>query len=291
MRRRPSSAVHAPAAPTIQTDISAQVVPPDGPRAPRGWQERYQHSEEMAVRSQALLEQIAQHTGGLQALATAVPRDDVLGAFRLNIPASGYLHRSWKVPLQSVHVANVGTAPVTVASSGGLTQAPTLGSGVFTVAPGVARTVQLRGSQLSVYGTPGQPVEITAFSRPREPSAGLISATGVPPAGVLVPAGTTLGATGAVTGQPVRSLVVVLSITAVTGSVTLAINGITPSGYSYPILAPAGVNAVGVSPYRIGPGLTPSAGAVANDVVPDNVQVVATVAGSATYGVDYVAGI
>ena len=161
----------------------------------------------------------------------------------------------------------------------------------MVVQPGVQRTFLLRGTALTVYGAAGALFEATVYSRPRQPGSGLLQANAVPGSGVLIPAGTTAGATASIVSAPIRSLAIVLSVTAVAGSVTLAINGITPSGYSYPILALAGVNAVGVTPYRIGPGLTPSAGAVANDLVPNNVQVVATVAGTATYGVDYVAGI
>jgi hypothetical protein len=116
-----------------------------------------------------------------------------------------------------------------------------------------------------------------------------------PVSAVAIAAGRTISQTVTV-NPPTGSdfLVVVVSITAVTGgdTLTMAINGVTVSGYNYPLLAPAALSAVGVTPYRIGPALNPSTGAVANDVVPPAVQLVATVAGAGTiaYGVDVVFG-
>lgn len=236
----------------------------------------------------SLLEQMTQHLGGMHTLARAVPRGDVLGQIALTIQAKGFVTRTWRENFQAVNIVNLGTLPLVATTAGELTQAPTQGSGVATIPPGTDRTVTLRGTQLTVYGTPGQTFEVTAFNRPREPFSAV--ASNGPGAGVLLAAGQSATETAQLTGLGAERLVLVLDVAAITGSVTLTVAGITPSGYPYPLLNGLAIAAPGVTPYRIGPALTPSLNAVANDVVPSVVAVTATVAGSATYGVDFVVG-
>lgn len=102
-----------------------------------------------------------------------------------------------------------------------------------------------------------------------------------------------VGATGTTTNTLItynaQRLAVVINISAFTsGSLTVAINGVTSSGYTYPLLSSTALAATGVTPLRIGPALAPSANAVSNDLLPRTVQVVATVSGTLTYGIDYV---
>jgi len=107
--------------------------------------------------------------------------------------------------------------------------------------------------------------------------------------GAVIAAGTTASNAGvSVTTYNASKAVIVVSISAFTsGSLTVAISGATSSGYSYPILTSTALAAVAVTPLRIFPGATASANAVANDMVPRTIQVVTTVSGTLTYGVDY----
>lgn len=104
----------------------------------------------------------------------------------------------------------------------------------------------------------------------------------------LVAAGTTTTQTVSFTTFNARGLAVVVDISSFTsGSLTLAINGVTASGYTYPLFSSiSALTATGITVYRVGMGLTPAAGAYANDVLPRTVQIVATVSGTLTYGID-----
>jgi hypothetical protein len=107
--------------------------------------------------------------------------------------------------------------------------------------------------------------------------------------GVVLATGTTTSSAGVtITTYNASKAVIVVNISAFTsGSLTVAINGISSSGYSYPILTSTALSATGVTPLRIFPSATPSANAVANDMVPRSLQVVTTVSGTLTYGIDY----
>lgn len=107
--------------------------------------------------------------------------------------------------------------------------------------------------------------------------------------GALIAAGaTTTQSAIALTTYNAAKLVLVANITAGAGSIVVAISGSTSSSYAYSILTSASLSGNGVTALRVFPGATPSANAVANDVVPRNVLVTVTVTGTITYGVDYV---
>jgi hypothetical protein len=285
MRRRPT--YHEPG-------VIGQDLDPDGPmpqqhRPAKGWEERARQREQSQVQVMGLFGQMTAHLGGLLTLAQAPPQNDVLAQMTQTIPAVGVLNRSWKQQAQAVTISNFGAGTLTVTTQGSQSQAPGVGSGVAIVPPGVERTLQLRGNQVSIYGLAGTVVGIVAFSRPRPPHSAACALG--PLDGVLVPAGTTVSTSVTLIGNLER-LVIVYNVSAVAGNVQPTINGITASGYVYPLFTgtiPA-LAATGVTPYRIGPGLTPSVDAVANDVVPRQVQVVSTVTTGATYGVDVIAG-
>jgi hypothetical protein len=86
-----------------------------------------------------------------------------------------------------------------------------------------------------------------------------------------------------------RGLDVILDVTnAGTGSVTVEIDGKDPvSGKYYPLLTGAAVTSNSTNIYRVYPGLTASANAVANDILPRTWRVVVTAnnANSVTYSV------
>lgn len=110
--------------------------------------------------------------------------------------------------------------------------------------------------------------------------------------GALIAAGATTTQTNvALTTYNATKLVVVVNITAGSGSVTVAINGSTSSAYSYNLLTSTALTGVAATALRIFPDATGVANLVAKDVVPRNVSVTATVSGTITYGIDYVLGV
>jgi hypothetical protein len=115
---------------------------------------------------------------------------------------------------------------------------------------------------------------------------------GITESDVLVSAGATATGTYTITNERASRLVVVLNTAVASGgnTVQVTINGVTQQGFVYPILVGIAVAAAVVTPYRVGPALTPSANAVSNDVVPRTIQIVATVAGTVSYGIDYILG-
>jgi hypothetical protein len=254
--------------------------------APKHWQERQFDRE---VKQTALLnvfDQMAERLGGILALDQATARGDVLAALSAQIPANGVLTRSWKQAAAAVVVANFTPADALVVSAVPQSAAPGVGTGVFRVPPGMVRVLHMRGTAVSVYGLAGGLVDVVALARPREPAASLVSPG--PLEGVLVAPGAATTQTLTLTGNLSR-VVVVQNVSAVAGgSLQVTLNALTPSGYVYPLLVGTALVATGAVPLRVGPALTPSANAVANDVVPRELQVVATVTGAITYGLDVI---
>lgn len=108
---------------------------------------------------------------------------------------------------------------------------------------------------------------------------------------LLSAARTTTQTTGDIDTGGSQFLNVVLDMTVVgTGSVTLTINGKDPaSGKYYLILAGAAVITNSTNRYKVGPAVTASANAIAQDYLPDTIQLVVTAnnANTATYSVGY----
>jgi hypothetical protein len=225
--------------------------------------------------------------GGILALDQAAAAGDVLAGLSLTFPASGVLARAWKQPAQAVAVANHTPADVLVSVANIQGTPSAVGSGVYRVPAGTLRVLNVRSTIITLYGLAGGLVDFVAFSRPRDPVSADLNPG--PLDGVLIPAGATTSQTVTLTGN-LQRLVVVQNVSAVTGSLQVSLNGVTPSGYVYPILAGPAVVAPGVTPLRVGPGLTPAANAVANDVVPRQLQVVATAVAPVTYGIDVIEG-
>lgn len=276
------------------TDVIGRDLDPEGPvptehRRPRGWERRALENEAQRVETLSLLRQMTEHLGGLLTTTRAAPRADVLAQMTQVIPQSGVLVRQWSNLAQAVTVSNYGGCVLTVTTQGSQSQAPPVGSGVALVPGGIERTVALRGNSIAIYGLPGTPVEFVAWARPRPPHSA--PCAWGPCDGVLVPGGTQASQTVLLTQETFTRLVIVQNVSAVAGgSLQVTINGVTPSGYVYPILVGLAVTAVGATPLRVGPALNSSPNAVANDVVPREVQIVATAVAAVTYGLDFVGG-
>jgi hypothetical protein len=277
--------------PTTSSDLSATHEGHAPPRVhelvtPKAWQERQAQRDNKATALLNVMDQMAERLGGILALDQATARGDVLGALSATIPANGVLTRGWKQAAAAVVVANFTPADVLVVSAVPQTSAPGPGTGIFRVPSGVARVLHMRGTAVSVYGLAGGSVDIVALARPREPAAAVVSEGALE--GVLVAPGTTTSQTLVLTGSR-QGIVVVQNVSAVAGgSLQVTLNALTPSGYSYPVLVGTALTVVGAVPLRVGLALTPSPNAVANDVVPRELQVVATVTGAITYGLDVI---
>lgn len=106
---------------------------------------------------------------------------------------------------------------------------------------------------------------------------------------IVIAAGTAVTTTVTnIDSSRVSALHLIIKPTTADGSntVQVTVNGISASGVAYLLLASAALATTAVVTLRVGPGLSPSANAVANDFVPDYIQVVATVVGAPAYGVD-----
>jgi hypothetical protein len=273
-------------APTTSTDLSETRPDVVKPRE-AAWVKRQREGEMQSVEAMAILQQISQHLGSLTTFAKAPPLNDVMYSGARIIPAAGFDVLEFPTRWSAISVANLSPSLLSHGSSavGG---SPGAGAGVVRIPPGTFRTWNGRGDGSKIFGQPGSTYDLTVYQRPRQPSSGIC---GRSQGGILLPAGMTTTATSTFSGSGLKHIAAVLNVSAVAGgTVQVTLNGVTPSGYIYPLLVGLAVNAVGVTPYRIGPALTPSPNAVANDLVPAQFQAVVTVTGSATYGVDLVAG-
>lgn len=84
--------------------------------------------------------------------------------------------------------------------------------------------------------------------------------------------------TGSLDTQQARGCLVFINVTAVTGSLTVTLQGLSSGGTAYTVLASAAISATGLTVLRVYPGLTASANAVASDVIPVACQVQSVVA-------------
>lgn len=105
--------------------------------------------------------------------------------------------------------------------------------------------------------------------------------------GNLIAVGTTSTQSAvALTTYNARGLLLQIQIASGTGTLTVAINGVT-TNFSYNILTSAALTSGG-NQLRVFPGAVAASTLVANDIVPRSVTVTATVVGTMSYGIDYV---
>lgn len=72
---------------------------------------------------------------------------------------------------------------------------------------------------------------------------------------------------------------VIVEVTAWTaGSITVTVQGVTPTGAVYPLLVSAAIAATGITRLRVSPSLLAVANQVANDLVPDRIRIHVAVA-------------
>ncbi|MGA2835497.1 MAG: hypothetical protein ABSF84_02760 [Acidimicrobiales bacterium] len=275
---------------TTSTDVS--VTRPDVVPARRepSWVRHQREQEIAAAQGGMLLQQMEAHLGGILSQVKAPPLNDVLYSGARIIPGAGFDVMEWPTRWSSAMISNTSPSLLTLGTSASSGSAST-GAGVTHIPPGSFRVWNGRGDGVRVYGAPGTIYDLAIYARPRQPHAGLC---GLSQGATLIPAGTTASATTTFAGAGLAHIAAVLNVSAIAGgeAVQLTLNGVTLNGYVYPLLVGLAVTSLGSTPYRIGPGLTPSPNAVANDLVPAEIEAVATIsgAGTVTYGVDLVTG-
>jgi hypothetical protein len=78
--------------------------------------------------------------------------------------------------------------------------------------------------------------------------------------------------------QQSKGCLIFINVTSVTGSLTVTLQGVGPTGAAYTILASAAISATGQTVLRVYPGIAASANVSANDVTPITAQLSSVVA-------------
>lgn len=106
----------------------------------------------------------------------------------------------------------------------------------------------------------------------------------------LIAAGTTTTQSAiALVAYNARFLTLVINITVATvATLTVTVNGASPSSYTYLLGASAALATIATTTLMFGPGLLTTTNASFNVPIPRNIQVTAAVTGTCTYGIDYI---
>lgn len=108
--------------------------------------------------------QLAGHLRGLMA-------NDLLSSDLATFDSQGQIQRNWPSPFGSVAVHNHGTSPVFVSADPPQDVAPR-GRGAALVPAGGFDLLDLHGTAVTLYGTPGDQVTLQAFTRAWPPAGG-----------------------------------------------------------------------------------------------------------------------
>lgn len=84
--------------------------------------------------------------------------------------------------------------------------------------------------------------------------------------------------TGSLDTSQSKGCLIFINVTAVTGSLTVTLQGLSSGGTAYTVLASAAIAATGMTVLRVYPGLTAAANATASDVLPVSCQIQSVVA-------------
>lgn len=107
---------------------------------------------------------------------TTVLRDMVvhecLTTVTLAFDTEGVATFDWSAGFASVAITNTSAQSVTVTAATPTDTAPLTGSGVALVPAGKGATYNLAGHALTLYGTAGDRVTLSVFSRPQPPAWG-----------------------------------------------------------------------------------------------------------------------
>ncbi|MGW5978765.1 hypothetical protein ACWFMH_19635 [Bacillus altitudinis] len=111
----------------------------------------------------------------VSALAAAIKEmvvAECLTTQTLQISPAGFAEFSYPVPFASVAVTNLSAQPLTVTTQTPAETAPVTGTGVAVVPANSGAAHNLAGRSLTVYGTAGDRVTLSIFTRPTAPAWG-----------------------------------------------------------------------------------------------------------------------
>ena len=97
---------------------------------------------------------------------------ECLTTVTLAIGPGGFAEFDYSVPFASVALTNTSAAPVTLTTATPADAAPVTGTGVMLVPAGKGATYNVHSHSLTLYGTPGDRVTLSVFSRPQAPAWG-----------------------------------------------------------------------------------------------------------------------
>jgi hypothetical protein len=163
--------LHTEAPPAPAMEPYTEVEPA---RRPRAWEIREQREQAQALISDGIAMQMMEHLGGILDLLKAPPSNDVLATISSTIGTPGWSTWTWTQNYAAIAIANTSSHEMVIAGGSGSTDGknPGRGAGVIFVPSGYFRVVSLSGTALTVYGTPGDTFDFTAYVRPQTPSAG-----------------------------------------------------------------------------------------------------------------------
>lgn len=148
------------------------TVPAVGdPRHEHFWERRAREKEDEAAHLGAVLQQVTASLDGLRSAMLAVPMGDTMFAGVVKFNTTGFWHLDFPQPFAAVAIFNQSTAQLVVSSQQGPT-APQLGAGVARVNPVAWRVIGLRSNELTIWGPPGDTIDVEVYMRHRQPAGG-----------------------------------------------------------------------------------------------------------------------
>lgn len=122
---------------------------------------------------QAMRAQMTELTAAMMSLALNGVLETAVGV----LGADGTYSRDFRAPYAAVAIANTSAGLVTVTNAPRDTQPPRSGIGVWLAPSGFGVVVNLVGTALSFYGTPGTRFSYSVFIRPQPPAFGAVGTT------------------------------------------------------------------------------------------------------------------
>jgi len=115
-----------------------------------------------------LLEEFRRLTGTMTEFSARYAHgvvNKVLEVATRNIPSAGYVTREYGVVCGCIEIRNLGSADMTIVSSGpGGASAPKVGVGVYIVPAGAVQTINVASRQITIWGASGDTVSYQAFT-------------------------------------------------------------------------------------------------------------------------------
>lgn len=226
--------------------------------------------------------------GSVQGARTASNASNTTGTGLLGVAILGWDGTNY----QRIGSGGTGTA-LTTQISGANSALAVTGSTTGAAVPSTAFYMGIRGGSSLLNGANAVQILGDADNGSNTLAAGGILYNGTTydrgrnnTTAALIAAGTTSTQTGiTLTTYNASRATFIVNIASGAGTVTVAINETSTSGYSTNMLTSTALVA-GTTALRIFPGATPASNSVANDQIPRGISITCTVVGSVVYGLD-----